>query len=69
MASSLAIADKRAKADLRLAKAAEAAASVFGVQLNLSKLPRQRFPELHAAETTEAVADFLEQLVKQKDKQ
>lgn len=68
MPDPIAVAEKRAKADLRLAQAAEKASLAFGVPFKTSALPAARFPALYAAETTEGVAEFLETITARKER-
>ena len=68
MASKLAVLEKRAKAELRLAKAVEGASRAFGATYRRPSVPSNRFPDLYAAELVEGVADFLEQITAQQEK-
>lgn len=68
MADPVAVATKRAKADLRLNRAVEAASQAFGIEFKRSKVPANRFPDLYAAELVENVAAFLETLTATKGK-
>jgi hypothetical protein len=47
-------------ADLRLQKAADAAAQAFGFKLRQPSVHRHQHPDLYAAEMTENVAEFVE---------
>jgi hypothetical protein len=56
------VARKRANAEVRLRAAAVEAGRVFGVDLETSRLPANRYPDLAAAENLEHVAAFIERI-------
>ena len=62
MADRIAVATKRAKAELRLAAAVEAASRATGVPFNKSPTPANRYPDLASAELIESVAEFIEKI-------
>lgn len=62
MADLVAVAGKRARAELRLRTAVDRLARSVGVEFVPPSVPANRFPELYAAQLVEGVAVFLERL-------